>query len=173
MKRHPFIPALLALLVAGSFGIASARAAGGNLAARVDGSFGDGTSAGIFEGTLTLSGFERRGDSLFAVGSLDGSFTDGAGKQIAEVEGRPVAVPVDAGSLAASCERAVLVVPLDEVEGGGVRARLQPVRVEIDAAAAPKHRLDAPLCELAKVVGPSADLAAVAQGLDRVLAALE
>jgi hypothetical protein len=173
MNRNPVTSALLALLVAGAFGTADARGAGGNLAARVDGSFDDKSGAGTFEGTVTLSGFERRGERLFAIGSLDGGFTDAAGKQVAEVEDRPVAAPVDVGSLAASCERAELLVPLDDVEAGGVRARLQPVRVEIGAAAAPKHRLDAPLCELGKVVGPSADLAAVAQGLDRVLAALK
>ena len=147
--------------------------AAGNLAARVDGSFTDAAGEGVFEGSLTLRGLERRGDRLVALGALDGSFTDGAGKQLGELDGRELVLAVDAASLAASCERCTLTLRLEDVDGGGVRAHLQPVAVEIGAGAAPNNRLDAPLCELAKVVGPSADLGAVAQGLDRVLAALE
>jgi hypothetical protein len=147
--------------------------AAGNLAARVDGSFTDAAGEGVFEGTLTLSGFERRGDRLVALGTLDGTFADATGKQLGDLDGRALVLAVDAASLAASCERCTLKLRLEDVEGAGVRAHLQPVEVEIGAGAAPDHRLEAPLCELAKLVGPSADLGAVAQGLDRVLAALE
>jgi hypothetical protein len=147
--------------------------AAGNLAARVDGSFTDAAGEGVFEGTLTLSRFEHRGDRLVAIGTLDGSFTDGAGKGLGELDGRELVLPVEASSLAASCERCALTLRLEDVDGAGVRAHLQPVEVEIGAGAAPKNRLAVPLCDLAKMVGPSADLGVVAQGLDRVLAALE
>ena len=75
--------------------------------------------------------------------------------------------------MTASCERAALDVRLEDLDVAGVRAHLQPVEIEIAASAVPGHRLDAPLCELGKVVGPSADLAAVARQLDLVLTALE
>ena len=147
--------------------------AAGNLAARVDGSFTDAAGEGVFEGTLMLSRFERRGDGLVAVGTLDGSFTDGAGKPLGELDARELTLPVERASLAASCDRATLTLRLADVDGAGVSAHLQPVEVEIGARAAPNHRLDGPLCDLGKLVGGSADLGAVAQGLDRVLAALE
>ncbi|HXT51464.1 MAG TPA: hypothetical protein VN811_10510 [Thermoanaerobaculia bacterium] len=147
--------------------------AAGNLAARVDGSFTDAAGEGAFEGTLTLSSFELRGDRLVAHATLDGNFTDGAGKRLGELDDRELTLPVERASLAASCEKASLTLRLEDVEGAGVRAHLQPVEVEIGAGGAPDHRLEAPLCELGKVVGDSGDLGAVAQGLDRVLAALE
>ena len=147
--------------------------AAGNLAARVDGSFTDAAGEGTFEGTLTLSRFEVRGDRVVAHATLDGNFTDGAGKGLGELDDRELTLPVDRASLAASCEKASLTLRLEDVDGVGVRAHLEPVEVEIGAGAAPDHRLEAPLCELGKVVGGSSDLGAVAQGLDRVLAALE
>ena len=147
--------------------------AAGNLAARVDGSFTDAAGEGAFEGTLTLSRFELRGEGLVAHATLDGNFTDGAGKRLGELDDRELTLPVDRASVAASCEKATLTLRLEDVEGAGVRAHLQPVEVEIGAGAAPDHKLEVPLCELGKVVGGSGDLGAVAQGLDRVLAALE
>jgi hypothetical protein len=164
-----FISFALAALVLTS---APAQAAG-NLAARVDGSFTDPAGEGSFEGTLTLTGFTRRGDGLVAQGTLDGTFTDGAGKRLGELEERALTLPVDRASLAASCEKASLTLRLEDVDGAGVSAHLQPVEVEIGAGAAPDHRLEVPLCDLGKLMGGSADLGAVAQGLDRVLAALE
>lgn len=147
--------------------------AAGNLAARVDGSFSDAAGEGVFEGTLTLTGFEQRGDGLVALGTLDGSFTDGAGKKLGDLDSRALTLPVEGASLSASCERASMTLRLDDVDGAGVRAHLQPVEVEIDASAVPKGRLQEPLCDLGKLVKGSAGAGAVAQGLDRVLAALE
>jgi hypothetical protein len=145
----------------------------GNFAARVDGSFSDGAGEGVFEGTLTLTGFEQRGDGLVALGTLDGSFTDGAGKKLGELDGQSLTLPIEGSTLAASCERASMTLRLEDVDGAGVRAHLQPVEVEIDASAVPKGRLQEPLCELGKLVKGSAGAGAVAQGLGRVLAALE
>jgi len=176
MRRHRRSrAALFAILLCGLATLmpVSAGAGGGNFAARVDGSFADAAGDGTFDGTLTVSRFVQRGDRLVAVGTLDGTFTDGAGKALAELEEHPVALEVDGATLSASCELAKLVVTAGDVDSGGVKARLQPVEVEIAATAVPGHRLDGPLCELAKSLGPSTDLAAVAQQLDRVLAALE
>jgi hypothetical protein len=171
MRLHRlFASALLTLLVA-AVAVAPARAAG-NLAVRVDGSFTDGAGEGVFEGTLSVAKFERRGDRLVAVGSLDGTVADATGKQLGEIEDRAVTAVVD-GSVAASCERAALEVRLEDADVAGVRLHLQPVEIEIAANAVPGHRLDAPLCELGKVVGPSADLGAVATQLGVVLTALE
>lgn len=172
---------LLAPLVAALAVLPAPALAAGNLAARVDGSFTDGAGEGAFEGTLTLAGFERRGDHLLAKGTLDGAAVDAAGKQLGEVEDLAVAATVDLGSVTASCERAALEVRLDDVDAAGVRVHLQPVEIEIAANAVPRGRLQGPLCELGKVVGevagevvrPGADLAAVATRLDGVLAALE
>ena len=150
----------------------SARAAG-NLAARVDGSFSDAAGEGVFEGSLTLTGFEQRGDGLVALGTLDGSFTDGAGKKLGDLDDRALTLPIEGASLAASCERASMTLRLEDVDVAGVRAHLQPVEVEIDAGAVPKGRLQEPLCDLGKLVKGSAGAGAVAQGLGRVLAALE
>ncbi|HXT22862.1 MAG TPA: hypothetical protein VN923_19095 [Thermoanaerobaculia bacterium] len=171
--RRALVSSFLPLFVMALAALATPADAAGNFAAKVEGSFTDGAGEGTFEGTLTLSKFERRGDRLTAVGTLDGALVDAAGKRLGEVEDRAVSLPIESSSLAASCERAALTVRLEDVEAGGVRAHLQPVRVEIGAGAVPNHRLDAPLCELGKVVGPSADLGAVAQHLDAVLAALE
>jgi hypothetical protein len=163
----------------GSFALAAllltpapAKAAG-NLATRVDGSFTDAAGEGSFEGTLTLTGFTRRGDGLLAQGTLDGTFTDGAGKRLGELDSRDLTAAVDRASLAASCDKASLTLRLEDLDGGGVRAHLQPVEVEIAAGAAPDHRLEVPLCDLGKLMGGAADSGALAQGLDRVLAALE
>jgi hypothetical protein len=174
MRQHRVVTApLLTLLVAAlAMQPAPARAAG-HLAARVDGSFGNGAGAGTFEGTLMLSGFERRGDRLVAVGTLDGTLSDAAGKQLGEIEDRAVAAVVELGSLTASCERATLKVRLDDVDAGGVRVQPQPVEIEIPVTAVPGQRLRDPLCELGKAATPSADLGALAKQLDGVLAALE
>jgi hypothetical protein len=170
-----FATTLVLLLGAGlaAIGPTPARGGGGNLAARVDGSFSDAAGEGTFEGTLTLSGFERRDDGLVAVGTLDGAFTDGAGKVLGEVEDRAVALAVDPSTLVASCESAKLTIPLGDLDGAGVASHLQPVEVEIGATAVPGHRLDAPLCDLAAAAGSGADTGALAAQLDRVLAALE
>jgi len=165
--------ALGALTLAGLALTAAPAVAAGNLAARVDGSFTDAAGEGTFEGTLTFSRFELRGDRLVAHATLDGHFTDGAGKGLGELDDRELALPVDPASLAASCEKASLTLRLEDVDGAGVQAHLEPVEVEIGAGAAPNHRHEAPLCELGKLMGGSTDLGAVAQGLDRVLAALE
>lgn len=173
MKLHRALgSALLALLVAALAVLPAPARAAGNLAVRVDGSFTDGAGEGVFEGTLSVAKFERRGDRLVAAGTLDGTAADATGKQLGEVEDRAVTAIVD-GSVAASCERAALQVRLDDLDVAGARVHLQPVEIEIAANAVPGHRLDAPLCELGKVVGPSADLAAVAKQLDVVLTALE
>jgi len=174
MRFHRvFVSFLCSFALAALFLTSAAARAAGNLAARVDGSFTDAAGEGAFEGTLTLSSFELRGEQLVAHATLDGNFTDGAGKRLGELEDRELTLPVDRASVAASCEKATLTLRLDDVEGGGVRAHLQPVEVEIGAGAAPDHKLDVPLCDLGKVVGGSGGLGAVAQGLDRVLAALE
>ena len=175
MRSHRVFASALAMsfaLAALVLTAAPAHAAG-NLAARVDGSFSDAAGEGVFEGTLTLTGFEHRGDTLVALGTLDGSFTDGAGKKLGELDDRALVLAVDPPSLSASCERCALTLRLEDVDGAGVRAHLQPVEVEVGAGAAPKGRLAEPLCDLGKLVKGSADLGAVAQGLDRVLAALE
>jgi hypothetical protein len=64
-------------------------------------------------------------------------------------------------------------VRLDDVTGAGVTAKLQPVEVEVGASAAAGHGLDGPLCDLAKALEGKAGAGAVAEQLDRVLAALE
>jgi hypothetical protein len=171
-SRRALTLALLSALVIGTAGLgpAPALAAGGNLAARVDGTVTDG---GSFEGTLTLTGFARQGDRLVARGTLDGTFTDGAGKTLVEVADRAIELAVDASTLSASCELAKLVLTAGDVEASGVKAKVQPGEVEIGANAAPAQRLQGPLCDLAKAVSAADDLDAVAQRLDSVLAALE
>ncbi|HEV8241736.1 MAG TPA: hypothetical protein VGS57_20405 [Thermoanaerobaculia bacterium] len=175
MRSHRVVASTFAMSFAlGALVLTAAPSrAAGNLAARVDGSFSDAAGEGTFEGTLTLTGFEQRGDGLVANGTLDGSFTDGAGKKLGELDDRALTLPVERASLTASCESASLTLRLDDVDGAGVRAHLQPVEVEINAGAVPKGRLGEPLCELGKLVKGSGDAGAVAQGLDRVLAALE
>lgn len=150
-----------------------ALAGGGNLATRVDGSFADAKGEGTFEGTFTLTGFTREGDRLFARGTLDGTLTDGAGKTLAEVTDRSITLAVDATELVATCELAKLVLTGAEVEASGVKVELQPVQVEIAANAVPAHRLEGPLCDLAKAIDQPGELDTVARQLDRVLAALE
>ncbi len=173
MRLHRVLAsALLTLLVAALAVLPVPARGAGNLAVRVGGSFTDGAGEGVFEGTLAVEKFERRGNRLVAVGTLDGTVTDATGKQLGEIEDRAVTAVVD-GSVTASCERAALDVRLEDVDVAGARAHLQPVEIEIAANAVPNHRLDAPLCELGKVVGPSADLGAVAKQLDVVLTALE
>jgi len=168
MRLHRAFP--LVLLVAAL--LAPAPASANHFAVRVDGSFTDAAGEGTFEGTLSLSRFERHGDRLVVVGSLDGRLTDATGKQLGEVEDRGVTATVDLGSLAASCERTSLRVGLEDLDAAGVRAHLQPAEVEIAANAVPGGGLQAPLCALAEAVRPSADLGAVAQRLEAVLAAL-
>lgn len=173
--RHAIALTLFCLLTTGMAALAPrpALAGGGNLAARVDGSFTDAAGDGSFEGTLTVAGFARQGDHLVARGTLDGTFTDGAGKTLVELTDRPLELAVDAAALSASCQLAKLVLTAPELEASGVTATLQPVEVEIGANAVPAKRLEGPLCDLAKALGSAGDLDAVAQQLDRVLAALE
>jgi hypothetical protein len=173
LAARPRVGALLAL-TCGLLLLAPAGAsAKGNLTSRCDGGFTNAAGDGTFEGSLTFERFERRGDHLVALASLDGAFTDGTGKELGDLPEHSVVLAVDRDSLAASCQRVKMTLRPDDAEGAGVRAKLRPVQLEIAATASPQHKLDGPLCDLAKSVGPRADLDVVAQQLDRVLAALE
>jgi hypothetical protein len=172
MHRPLRFAAALALPLAAVLA-APAVASHGNFAARVDGSFTDAAGEGSFDGTLTLARFERRGDALVAVGTLDGTFTDATGKQLGELADREVALTLPLAALRASCKQATMTLRPTDAEAAGLRAHLRPVEVEIAASAAPGHRLDAPLCELAGALEGEVDAGVVAERLDRVLAALE
>ena len=141
MKSHRvLVSACTGFFALGAIFLTSTPAlSAGNLAARVDGSFTDAAGEGVFEGTLAFSGFERRGERLVAHGTLDGTFTDGAGKKLGDLDGRDLTLAIDPSSVAASCERASLTLRLEDVDGAGVRAHLQPVEVEIGAGGAPNH----------------------------------
>ncbi|HEV8631186.1 MAG TPA: hypothetical protein VGV61_12785 [Thermoanaerobaculia bacterium] len=151
----------------------SAGDQGGNLATRVEGSFDNPAGAGSFDGTLTLNGFARRGDRIGAAATLEGTFTDGAGKELGDLPEQAVTISLDPAAVSATCQRAKLTLDAGAVDGAGVHARLQPVELEIDANTVPGHKLDGLLCELAKLVQPAPDAGAVAQQLDRILDALE
>jgi hypothetical protein len=173
MRHRIFARALLALLLAAAALPATVAAKGGNLTARVDGSFDNAAGNGSFDGTLTFTSFEHRGDRLVAVATLEGTFTDGAGKELGDLPDQTVTVAIDPASVAASCQQAKMTVDPGAVDGAGVHARLRPVELEIDANAVPDHKLDSLLCDLGKLVRPTRDAAAVAQQLDRILQALE
>jgi hypothetical protein len=166
--------ASLLLVTAGASLLAPPPAYGGagNLAARVEGSYQAASGEGRFEGTLAVAAFAREGDRLVARGTVDGTFTDAAGKEVAEATDRAIVLEVDAARLSASCQVVKSVLTPPDLEVSGLKAKLEPVEVEIGANAVPAGRLEGPLCDLAKTVG-GGDLDAVAQQLDRVLAALE
>jgi hypothetical protein len=137
--------------------------------ARVDGSFGSG---GQFDGAVTLRTFDVSGGRLVAVGTVDGTLTDAAGEEVGELRDEAVRLPLQAGSLAASCDVMSARLGPVTVTAAGQRVEIAPVELEIAARASRGEGLREQLCDLAKRVADGEAPAALARALDRVLAAL-
>lgn len=154
---------LLALLLA-----ALPVAAHADVTSRVDGSSPD---AATFEGSVTLSGFTAQGDRVFAVGTLSGTLAGAAGETVGEADAQPIRVPLDRGSLRASCDLLAARLGPAEAQVGGRAVRIEPIELEVPARAGGAALRDL-LCRLAESLNGQPSAGSLAQSLDAALRAL-
>jgi hypothetical protein len=160
--------ACLGIALAALLAVPGPAAAQSGLMTRVDGSAAGG---GVFDGAVSLRSFQVQGNRLFAVGTLDGKLTDAAGETVGEVRDLAVRLPLQAGSLSASCDLLAARLGPTGVSAGGTEIELAAVELEI-AARAGGAALRELLCDVSKRLDAGESPQSLAAELDRVLGAL-
>jgi hypothetical protein len=174
IRRTAIIGVLVAALVAlfgGSAAAAPPSASTQAVTVPVTGTFTDSTGGvGTATGTFAPSQFLVDGDQLLAEGVADLTLVDSTGQQVGTAA-PTLRLPVTPSQ--ASCQILDLVLgPLD-LDLLGLVVHLDRVHLNITAESGPGNLLGNLLCAIANLLnGPSADLRALADLLNAVLALL-
>jgi hypothetical protein len=127
------------------------------------------TTAGEFEGTYAISGFDVKNGSLVAVGTLSGTLTDAVTGVEQTVSNVRVTFPVTASG---TCDILHLELgPLD-LDLLGLVVHLDKIVLDIDAQSGPGNLLGNLLCAVAGLLDNGGPLTQIASLLNQILAVL-
>lgn len=144
----------------------------GSLTQAVTGTFTNAAGEGTLQGQLTVQRFAVQDGKLVAIGTLTGTVKDATGAVLGQINGESVTLPVESGSLRATCDILNLALgPLD-LDLLGLVVHLDRVVLDVSAESGSGNLLGNLLCGLSKLLDSSANLTAIANKLNNILETL-
>jgi len=157
----------VALLFPLSAGAATTSKPSGTLTQQVSGTTGGTVPQGTFTGALTITRFVKQHGTLYAVGTLTGTATNGS---VSQPVSTAVTVPITAAD--PSCTILSLHTGAIHLDVLGLVVDISPIAISITAQQGPGNLLGNLLCALANLLNGGAPLSSIASLLNQLLAAL-
>jgi hypothetical protein len=127
------------------------------------------TGGGTLAGTLNVTGFERRGTGLVAVGTITGTLTE-AGGAVRQLTGQAVSMPLTIPN--ATCDILNLQLGATQLDLLGLQVSLSQVNLDITAQPGSGKLLGNLLCQISKLLDGPASLNALVARLNKLLETL-